>query len=110
MVFDMRDAKKEIKPHFKGGEKEMIATIWEDDKIKVVHGRLEPGATTGFHKHEGDCEILYVLQGKGKYLYDDGVEYAVEGQCQYCPEGHWHSMINEGPEDLVFYAVIPKKV
>jgi mannose-6-phosphate isomerase-like protein (cupin superfamily) len=51
-----------------------------------------------------------VLQGKGKYLYDDGVEYAVEGQCQYCPEGHWHSMINEGPEDLVFYAVIPKKV
>ena len=52
MVFDMRDAKKEIYPHFKGGEKEMIATIWEDDRIKVVHGRLEPGATTGFHKRQ----------------------------------------------------------
>ena len=30
------------------------------------------------------------------------------GQCHFCPKGHSHSLINEGPEDLVFYATVPE--
>jgi mannose-6-phosphate isomerase-like protein (cupin superfamily) len=36
------------------------------------------------------------------------VEYVEAGQCHFCPKGHSHSLINEGPEDLVFYATVPE--
>ena len=31
------------------------------------------------------------------------------GGCHYCPKGHTHSMINNGEEDVIFFAVIPEQ-
>ncbi len=31
------------------------------------------------------------------------------GGCHYCPKGHTHSMVNNGSEDIVFFAVIPEQ-
>ena len=41
-------------------------------------------------------------------LIDDTEEILRPGVCHYCPQGHSHSFINEGDQDLVFYAVVPE--
>ena len=104
-------------PNFNGGEKEFAAHMLIDESNKILLGRLIPGASIGYHRHEGSCEVIYILSGCGKALCNDaetGIENAVEerlaaGDCHYCPEGHFHSLINDRDEDLVFFAVVPMK-
>ena len=73
-----------------------------------MRGTLEQGASIGFHKHETNSEIMFILGGEGKVLFDDGVEYVKAGQCHFCPKGHSHSLINESAEPLVFCATVPE--
>ena len=104
-VFD--DIKESLAPNFKGGEKSFASRAYSDGKNKMMKGRLEPGASIGLHRHEGNCEMIYVLEGSGKMLYDGGEERLSAGDFHYCPEGHEHSFINDGDSDLVFIAVVP---
>ena len=97
MIIDLKGMETTVLPNFKGGEKEYKAKMYFDGTTRIMHGTLEPGASIGFH-----------VAGKGKVLFDDGVEYVEAGQCHFCPKGHSHSLINEGPEDLVFYAAVPE--
>ena len=53
--------------------------------------------------------MIFILEGEGKVLFDDTEENVKPGCCHYCPEGHSHSLINNGTEDLVFYAIVPKQ-
>lgn len=36
-------------------------------------------------------------------------ETVTAGGCHYCPKGHSHSLVNNGSEDVVFFAVIPEQ-
>lgn len=47
-----------------------------------------------------NCDLLY---DKNRY------ETVKAGGCHYCPKGHSHSMINNGNEDIVFFAVVPEQ-
>lgn len=96
-------------PQFKGGTGETIANMFVNELGKIMYGRLEPGSSIGYHKHETNSEIIYILSGKADFLYDDGTEQTSAGGCHYCPKGHSHSMINNGSEDLVFFAVVPEQ-
>ena len=83
--------------------------MYTDEINKMMTGKLPAGSSIGYHRHEGNCEMIFILGGNGKVLFDDA-EYPVKpGQCHYCPEGHSHSLINCGNEDLVFVAVVPKQ-
>ncbi|MDD5934602.1 MAG: cupin domain-containing protein [Clostridiales bacterium] len=95
--------------NFYGGEKELSAHMHRDEKNKILHGTLAPGATIGLHTHETSSEIIYFLEGTGKVIYDDGEENVQAGVCHYCPKGHSHSLINDGKENLVFFAVVPEQ-
>ena len=107
MIYDFRNETSEALPNFKGGEGEFLAKIHFDGLNKILHGTLPPHATIGLHTHESDSEIIYILSGRGSVI-DDGELFALEaGQCQYCPKGHSHSLINDSEEDLVFFAVVP---
>lgn len=94
---------------FKGGTGDTVAKMHVDELGKIMHGRLEAGASIGFHRHETSSEIIYILNGHGKCLYDDGEEKLVAGDCHYCPKGHSHSLINDSDGDLVFFAVVPEQ-
>ena len=97
-------------PHFKGGEKSIRARMFNDDLNRILtRAVLVPGATVGWHVHDGSSEIIYVLSGHGKALYDDTEERLDPGDCHYCPKGHGHSVINDGDEDLEFFAVVPNQ-
>ena len=86
IVFD--DIKESLAPNFKRVEKSYASRVYSD-------------------RHEGNCEMIYVLEGSGKMLYDGGEERLSAGDFHYCPEGHEHSFINDGDSDLVFIAVVP---
>ena len=94
---------------FYGGEKAVQAKMHVDEHNKIMRSVLEPGASVGYHTHETSSEIIYVLQGSGKVLYDNGEERVEEGVCHYCPKGHAHSLNNDGTENLVFFAVVPNQ-
>ena len=109
MINDFNQAEWKENPGFKGGEGVFYNKMFTDGVNKMMQGKLPAGASIGYHKHEGSCEMIFILEGEGKVIFD-GTESPVKpGQCHYCPEGHSHSLINNGTGDLVFYAVVPKQ-
>lgn len=109
MLIDFSKMELTVLKSFYGGEQEMRANMHVDEKNRILRGRLAPGASIGMHTHETSSEIIYILSGTGKALYDDGVETLSPGMCHYCEKGHAHSLINDGAEELCFFAVVPQQ-
>lgn len=106
MKVDFSQIKENPYPEFKGGIGVTNLKTHEDDLGKIMRGRLEPGACIGMHTHENNSEIIFILEGECKALYDGEGETLKAGDCHYCPQGHSHSLINNGNKDLIFYAVV----
>ena len=96
-------------PRFKDGEGSFFARFAGDANCKILFGRLPASATIGLHAHEDTAEIIFFLSGKGRMLLDGEAETIAPGLCHYCPKGSAHTMINDGAEDITFYAVVPKQ-
>lgn len=94
--------------NFRGGEGELCTRNYVDNENKIMMSRLRPGASSGYHKHEGNSEIVYIISGQGHFRYDDTEEAFSAGYVHYCPMGHCHAMINDGSEDVVYLAIVPK--
>ena len=109
MILDFKNMEETVIPNFKGGEKQIAAKMYVDEKNRIMLSRLIPGATVGLHTHEGSSEVIYILEGSGKVLYDGEQQRIEAGQVHYCPEGHEHSLINDTESDLVFFAVVPQQ-
>ncbi|MCP1101489.1 mannose-6-phosphate isomerase-like protein (cupin superfamily) [Aequitasia blattaphilus] len=103
-----------IKQNLHGGEGQVsVKNILTENEMKDKCGLfgeivIEPGASLGFHMHEGESETYYILSGEG--IYDDnGTTYPVgPGEVTFTPSGSGHGMVNSGSEDLVFMALIIK--
>lgn len=107
MLIQFDETKETVIPHFYGGEKETSVRMFADESNRFMCGSLEPGASIGLHTHEAGSEIIYVLSGSGKALFDSEEEKLFPGSCHYCPKGHCHSLINDGTETLKFFAAVP---
>lgn len=108
MIIDFDAIKEETIMNFKGGEGELDTRNFVDSKCKIMMSSLKPGASSGYHTHEGNCEIVYIISGKGHFNYDGNVEPFQAGTVHYCPMGHSHSMHNDGDADLVYFAIVPE--
>lgn len=94
------------KTEFLGGKGEFFIRAFKDNLNTIMSDRLSPGASIGYHKHETGSEIIYIIKGRGKVRYEN-VEHPInEGECHYCPKGHYHCLINDSDEDLYFFAVV----
>ena len=72
----------------------------------LAHNTIPPGGSIGFHKHETDFEVYYILRGQG-LVDDNGVMTPVKvGDVVYTPPGESHSIENTGTENLEFIALI----
>lgn len=109
MKLDYANTEAKVLPNFKGGEGALIAKMFFDGTNRILHGTLEPGSTIGYHKHETNSEIIYILSGTGRCLIDDGEEILPAGSVHYCEKGRSHSLRNDGTENLVFFAVVPEQ-
>ena len=92
---------------FKGGEGALNAKMLADELNKILMGRLEPGSSIGLHTHEDSSEIMYFISGTGKVIHNGTEEAILPGDCHYCKKGESHTVINNGCEDLIFFAVVP---
>ena len=109
MVIDFLNMEEKPVEGFKGGIGITNLRKFENELGKIIMGRLEPGATIGLHTHETNSEVIYIISGTADFIYDEGTETVETGGCHYCPKGHSHSMINNGKEDIVFFAVVPEQ-
>ena len=109
MLLDFAHMKETAYPHFKGGEKALLGNMFADERNRIIAGRLEPGASIGLHTHDTSSEIVYILSGTGTALLNGAPEHLAPGVCHYCPKGSAHTVLNDGSEDLVFFAVVPQR-
>ena len=56
--------------HFKGGEGTFAPKMFSDTHNKILRGRLLPHSSIGLQTHEGNSEIILILSGTGKVLYE----------------------------------------
>src|SRR5574344_751485 len=96
MIIDFKNIPEQVIPSFNGG------------KNKILMGTLHQNCSVGLHRHLNDCEIVYVISGVGKVLEEGELFPLKAGDCHYCRRGFSHSIINDSPEDMKFFAVIPK--
>ena len=67
---------------------------------------LEPGCSFGYHKHEGEFEVYYMLEGTAEVM-DEGEVYQLEaGDMMQCKPGGSHSIINKSEDPVRFLALI----
>ena len=109
MLIDFNAMEEQVIPHFLGGEGTFRPRMRVDENGKIMRAALEPGSSIGLHTHETSSEIIYILSGTGKVLYDGEYIPLKAGDCHYCPKGHAHSLMNDGGEDLAFFAVVPNQ-
>ncbi|MCQ2520234.1 MAG: cupin domain-containing protein [Lachnospiraceae bacterium] len=109
MILKFDSMEEKVNPKFNGGEGVFKANMLVDERNKILRGKLEPGCSIGYHKHDTSSEIIYVLSGTGKMLIEDGEERLNAGDCHYCMKGQSHSFINDSDEDLIFFAVVPQQ-
>ena len=106
MIIDYQQIEEEKVLNFKGGNGELDTRNFVDEKNKIMMSRLNPGANIGYHMHEMNSEIIFILSGEGHFEYDDTVEKVKAGDVHYCPMGHSHAFYNDGDGDLAYFAIV----
>lgn len=108
-IVDFDSMEEDVQNAFKGGEGDVAFRIFKDDLNKVMRVRMTPHSSVGQHSHETDSEIIMVLKGNGKIVFD-GEEMPIhEGQVHYCPKGHGHTIVNDSDDELHLCCVVPQQ-
>ncbi len=71
-----------------------------------AHTTVAPHSGIGFHKHEGDMEIYYVLSGKANYNDNGTIVEIGPGDVTFTPSGTGHGVENPYDEPLDIIALI----
>lgn len=107
MIIDHKKIEPVVIDGFKGGKGPMESRNYYDGQVRINMATLHPGDYAGYHKHEGTCEVIYVVSGTLTFTYDGQEETCSAGQVHYCPEGHYHGFANKSDEDATFLCVVP---
>lgn len=108
MIIDFEQIEPASINGFKGGKGELIVRNYADTDCKIMRHRLTPGASSGLHTHENNCEIVYILRGTATFHYGGKTETVTAGQVHYCPKRHSHYMENLTDSDVEYFAVVPE--
>lgn len=65
-----------------------------------------PGMTTADLSHEVE-ELAFVVSGRGAIRLEEEELPVEAGQALYIPAGLWHTVVNDGDEDLVMVFSFP---
>lgn len=67
---------------------------------------LNPGCSIGYHVHEGDTELFYILKGIAEYNDAGEIRQVTAGDVTICPAGTGHGIANKTDEVVELVAVI----
>ena len=112
MIRKAAECKKEYRENMRGGDGTVELTSFASSEELYNKGRLfanitlKPGCSIGYHVHEKDSELFYLIKGEAIYN-DNGEEYPVSaGDVMICPAGTGHAITNKGEEVVELCAVI----
>lgn len=112
MIIKASDCKADARKNMKGGNGTVYVTEFVSSAELNEKGRLfgnihlEPGASIGYHVHEGESELFYVIKGEATYN-DNGKEYPLcAGDTAVVSSGNGHSISNNGSEPVDLIALI----
>jgi mannose-6-phosphate isomerase-like protein (cupin superfamily) len=72
----------------------------------VAEVTIPSGASIGFHRHEGEEEIYYILSGSGEVDDQGEVDQIGRGDVVLTGGGNRHAVRNTGTVPLVLLAII----
>ncbi|MCF0134689.1 MAG: cupin domain-containing protein [Blautia sp.] len=113
MIRKAEECKVEYREHMRDGKGTVQVTnlITSPEELNEK-GRLfakitlNPGCSIGYHVHENDSELFYIMQGTAKYTDGDTEKTVTAGDVTICPKGTGHSIANETDEVVEVIAVI----
>ena len=113
MIRRKDECKVEYREHMRGGDGTVkITNLIAGDAELNDKGRLfgkitlEKGTSIGYHVHEKDAELFYILSGTGIYSDNGELVTVKAGDVTICETGHGHSIANASDEILELVAVI----
>lgn len=79
----------------------------ENERVRVTEWRFQPGAATGFHRHEHDYVVVPITSGAFLLKDKEGERRAelVAGQPYFRNAGVEHDVVNAGDREVVFVEV-----
>ena len=112
MIKKNADMEREVRERMRGGigSVEFVHIFRKQDltgKARLfARMRLPPGSSIGFHTHEGEEEIFYILSGEGEVRETEMPVSVGPGDAMLTGGGAGHSIANTGTQPLEFLAVI----
>lgn len=105
----------EVREAMRGGDGEVkIEHLWEAGSELLANTRmfgrltLKAGSSIGFHAHEGEEEVFYIVKGHAQADDNGKTVELFPGDTLLTGNGAGHSVKSLGPEDLEMIAVISK--
>ena len=79
----------------------------DNERTRVTEWRFEPGAATGWHRHDYDYVVVPMTSGILRLEEEGGVHDAqlTVGQTYFRNAGVEHDVINANPHEFVFVEV-----
>ncbi len=113
MIRRKDECTKEIREHMRDGDGSVLLTnlIAGPEELNGK-GRLfskitlEPGCSIGYHTHDTDAELFYILTGTAEYNDNGTMRTVSAGDVTICATGEGHGIANRSGETVELVAVI----
>ncbi len=112
MIKRRADMEKEIREKMRAGKGSVeILHIFRKEELKgkvrlFARLRLQKDCSIGYHPHDNEEEIFYILSGEGLVMEDGEVSRVGPGDAVLTGGGRGHSIENQGSEPLEILAAI----
>lgn len=112
MIRKKKECGIEYREHMRDGDGTVKITNFANAAELNDKGRLfanitlNPGCSIGYHVHEKDSELFYILKGTGTYSDNGTIQTVTAGDVTICPAGTGHSIANHTNEVLELVALI----
>lgn len=112
MLKNSKDFSAELRENMRGGDGIVEVTNFVTADELNNKGRLfgkivlKSGCGIGYHVHENDSELFYIIKGTATYDDNGTTKTVSAGDVTLTPAGTGHSIKNEGDEDVELIALI----
>ena len=113
MIRKENECKKELREHMRDGKGTVeITNFISSPEELCMKGRLfakitlKSGCSIGYHVHENDSELFYILSGTAEYNDNGRIRTVKAGEVTICPAGTGHGIENCSDETVELIAVI----